>query len=106
MSNSSMFFMYSQWFLTIGLTIALFYFITKKTMKIWKLLLFVILPVWIIVSASLGIENFNNQQSEAILYFFGFILLMAETIAQMLIFSVLPFIIMYKRLKKKLLMGR
>ena len=100
MTDISLFYKYLEWFIILGLTILLFYIVSKKTKSLWKLLLFVILPIWIIVSARLGIENLINQRSEGILHFFGFILLMAETTAPMIIFGIIPFTIMYKRLKK------
>lgn len=100
MTDTSLFYMYFEWFFILGLTILLFYIVSKKTKSLWKLLLFVILPIWIIVSAIIGIGNFINQRSEAIFHFFGFILLMAETTAPMLMFGIVPFTIMYRRLKK------
>lgn len=75
-----------------------YYNVLNKTF--WSLL-FKVLPVaWFIVVILTGVEDFYFKKTSTLFDFIGFIGIMAQTLPILIIFSLLPFIYKYYKLKK------
>jgi len=90
----------AEWISVLILTLGLFSYVSKKTQNLGRLLLFVILPVWLIIAISRGFENLYYDNSLEIYYVGGIALLMAETFAILVLFGGIPFFIKYRKLKR------
>lgn len=99
MDNTELIFGYAIWVITVGLTLGFFLHFSKKYKSFGMLFLFVFIPVWIIVSILQGLSelyfnNINMLLPDEIIFLFIF------TLPTVLVFSGIPFVIKFLKLRR------
>ena len=81
-------------------TNVLFKYFSFSNTTFWRLLFRVLPFVWFIVVVLTGVEDFYFKRTSTLFDFIGFIGIMARTFPILIIFSLLPLIYKYHKLKK------
>lgn len=84
----------------IGMVIVLFNYFSTKGKKIAGLLLFVIVPTWIVTAIVKGLEYKYFENSNELFTLRGFTLLLAETLPMLFLLGGITFTIKYLKFKK------
>lgn len=101
MEDISVHIAYAEWVIIIGLTLGFFSFFSKKYKKIVSLLPMVLVSTWIIISIVKGLEYLYFDNSNELLSFRGFTMLLAETLPMLILIGGITFGIKYFKFKKK-----
>jgi len=92
---------YAVWVIIVGLTLGFFSYFSKRHKKFGSLLVFVLIPTWIITAIIKGIEYMYFENSTELLSIMGFILLLAETLPMVVLIGGITFSLKYMKFKKK-----
>jgi hypothetical protein len=93
---------YVEWGIVIGLTILFFAYFSRIHQKFGRLLTFVLIPTWLILTIVKGVENLYFDKVNGFTSFYGFSMLMAESLPLVLIFGGITFGVKFNRFRKRI----
>lgn len=100
MEDTKMILGYCEWIIIVGLSIGLFNYFSKSKKNVFMFMLLSFLIVWVVIAIIRGLENFFLEKVNEVFSFKGILFLMADTIAQMIVFGGITLIIKYLKFRK------
>lgn len=84
----------------IGLVIGLFNYFSNRGKKLVGLLVYVMIPTWVVIAILKGLEYYYFESSNELFSARGFTLLLAETLPMLFIIGGITFSVKYLKFKR------
>ncbi len=92
---------YAIWVIIVGLTLGFFSYFSKRYQSLGRLIVFVLIPTWIITALVKGLEYLYIDNSYNFLTLWEFSMLLAETLPVLIIFGGITFTVKYLKQKRQ-----
>jgi len=93
---------YFEWIILVGLCLGFFSYFSKKYNSFGILFPLVLIPTWIIIAITKGVEYMYFDNSSNFLTLLGFIGLLAETLPMIILIGGITFAIKYMKFRKSI----